>query len=335
MTSRSPQSTLDRFPFAVNPHADRARAHLGEWVRRTGLVLRPSALTRFRHADFGGFAAMVHPSADADRLDLVADWFAWLFLVDDQLDDGADGRAPDRLRAVVEQLVGVLDGARPPARSAPVAAALADLWHRTSTGASGRWRRLFAGHLRSCLVTAATWEAGNRRDGVVPGERDYIENRRHTGAIYVCMDLIDIVEDLDVPDAVYDSVWFRAALDAACDVVCWTNDVYSLEKEHALGEFHNLVSVIEHHHRTTPEEAVARVCAAIETRTTEFLSAEAELRDRFARQAHVIDRYTAGMRSWMRGNVDWSSRTPRYRNSGGAPGRPADYLESLLTGRTR
>ncbi|MGN9809381.1 hypothetical protein ACTMSW_08490 [Micromonospora sp. BQ11] len=39
------------------------------------------------------------------------------------------------------------------------------------------------------------------------------------------------------------------------------------------------------------------------------------------------------MRSWMRGNVDWSSRTHRYRPAEGSGGsQPAEYLEPALLG---
>ncbi len=55
---------------------------------------RDSARERFEQADFGAFVGMVYPTADSENLDLVADWFVWLFLVDDQLDDGHLGRSP-------------------------------------------------------------------------------------------------------------------------------------------------------------------------------------------------------------------------------------------------
>src|SRR5262249_35048966 len=118
---------------------------------------------------------------------------------------------------------------------------LAELWARTAADASAAWRRRFTGHLAECLGTAGVGEVGNRVQGIVPDEDTYIEKRRHTGAIYVCMDLIDIVERIDVPVSVYESPEFTAVLDAACNVVVWTNDVYSLQKERSVGEVHNLV----------------------------------------------------------------------------------------------
>ncbi|MCA2215081.1 terpene synthase family protein [Jidongwangia harbinensis] len=331
MTTDRLIAAFEVFPYQVHVDVERARAHLTDWAGRTGLV-GEAARRRFEKADFGWFAAMVYPTADRTGLYLTADWFAWLFMVDDQLDDGAEGRDPDRLRTVFDGMRAVLTGAGP--ATAPVPApgvaisSLVDLWGRTAPLQTPRWRRRFTGHLTECLTTAATWEAGNRRAGVVPDPATYIRKRRHTGAIYVCMDLIDVVSSLDVPDAVYDSAPFRAALDAASDVVCWTNDVYSLEKERALGEVHNLVHVLQHHHGWDTGTALDRTCAAIADRIDEFRRAEERLLAGRPEHAEVLARYTAGMRSWMRGNLDWSSRTRRYRDPAAATG----YLESALFG---
>ncbi|MFJ9033482.1 terpene cyclase [Streptomyces sp. NPDC102274] len=330
------------FPYRVNPHADRARAQLAQWVRRTGLVHRELAARRFDRADFGWFVSVVHPGAEGRRLELMADWFAWLFLVDDQLDDGGAGRDQEGLGHLVDGVRGVLEAADFGAgvrhdRGVPlVVSSLADLWCRTAPQASVRWRRRFVRHLWDCLVAATVWEAGNRVRGVVPDEAAYIEQRRHTGAIYVCMDLIEIVEGIDVPGDLYGSAEFTAALDAACDVVCWTNDVYSLDKERALGEVHNLAYLVQYHRGLDRERALEEVCAAISARTERFLAAEKELLAARPGDAASLVPYAAGMRTWIRGNLDWSRRTKRYQDpAAGAADRPVEYVEPCLMGVAR
>ncbi|MEU6851101.1 terpene cyclase [Actinacidiphila alni] len=329
------------FPFRVNPYADAARDHLAGWARDAGLVRRESARQRFDRADFGWFAALVYPEANAAHLELMADWFAWLFLVDDQLDDGLFGRSQDQVGDVVDQMRAVLGGRGPgPAGGGTVlptvVSSLADLWRRTTADAPPGWDRRFIGHLEQCLSTAALWEAGNRIGGIVPPEDVYIANRRHTGAIYVCMDLIEIVRPTRMPDEVRGSREFGAALDAACNVVCWTNDVYSLAKERALGEVHNLVYVVQHHRGLTERQALERVHAAIDAETGRFLAHERDVLAAHPDWAGPLGRYLDGMRTWMRGNLDWSRRTKRYRTSA-ATGeeRPEEYLEGRLTGAER
>lgn len=322
------------FPHQVNPHAEQARQQLSQWVGTVGLIQRESARRRFEHADFGWFASVVYPTADEERITLMADWFAWLFLVDDQLDDGELGRDPEHAGQVVAGMRAVLESADDGAAVAlrddlPTAVtSLADLWQRTARGMTGAWRRRFVQHLEDCLTAASVWEAGNRMRGIVPEENDYIENRRHTGAIYVCMDLIDVVARLDVPVDLYRSEEFRETLDAACNVVCWTNDIYSLEKERSLGEVHNLVYVVQHHRALDGTRAMAHVCEATSAETRRYLVLEERLLRRYPEHADVLTPYLDGMRTWIRGNLDWSSRTRRYQPQTDATApQPAQYLE--------
>ncbi|MDN0197966.1 terpene cyclase [Streptomyces sp. S.PNR 29] len=315
------------FPFSVNPHAAAAREHLAAWTSDSGLLRSTRARRRFERADFGWFAALVYPTADAERLQLMADWFAWLFLVDDQLDDSDFGRSPQRMAHAVKLMRHVLDAppAGPAAAAPPVVGALANLWRRTAEDASAAWRARFAHHLEQCLTAATVWEADNRLRGSVPSEESYIANRRHTGAIYVCMDLIEIAENTEIPAHAYGTPDFQSALDAACDVVCWVNDVYSLDKERSLGEVHNLVYVIQHHRRLDERRALEEVHAAIGRRTEEYLQAEDRLRQGPSGQAPWLRPALAGMRTWMRGNLDWSQRTKRYRSQ-----HEDGYVETAL-----
>ncbi|MFG2432258.1 terpene cyclase [Streptomyces sp. NPDC048590] len=325
------------FPSRTNPHVGHTREHLDEWTRRTGLVHRESARERFEHADFGAFVGMVYPTANAEHLDLVADWFVWLFLVDDQLDDGHLGHTPERVRDVVERMRAVVEGSGPGPegdKEAPAAlVALADLWERTIPQAAPHWRTRFAWHLMRYLTTATTWEAGNRAEGVVPAEATYIANRRHTGAIHVCMDLIEIVTGTGAPESVHNDARFITALEASCNVVCWANDVYSYEKEQVLGEIHNLVHLVRHHRGYGKQQALEHVCAEIATETRRFLAAEAELLSLHPDLGGLLVPYLDGMRSWMRGNLDWSRQTPRYNPAEvGQYAEPEAYLEESVLG---
>ncbi|MTE12571.1 terpene synthase family protein [Nocardia aurantiaca] len=308
-------TAFGRFPSQLNPNLDQAREHLLAWVDRFDLIHSHRARAKFSAADFGHFVALVHPHADRRGLELAADWFAWLFLVDDELDDGAIGRTPVAAAALAHGVRGVLrgggNGDRGDANQA-LLAALSDLWDRTAAHGSAAWRARFVDHLEQCLHTAAFWEAGNRIAGIVPDKDTYVHRRRHTGAIYVCMDLIETFGGFEVPPARYRDADFSGALDAACDVVCWTNDVYSLEKERSFGEVHNLVFIVGHHEKLSEAEAVSRVCAEIDTRTEQYLAFEKKLLTRSGPDHDPIGCCLEGMRTWMRGNFDWSSRTARY-----------------------
>ncbi|WP_436493813.1 terpene synthase family protein [Actinokineospora sp. HUAS TT18] len=304
-------SVFDAIPPQVNPHGPGVITRLDQWVAEQGLVVRPKSRERFAQADFGWFAAVTYPTADAETLALVADWFAWLFLLDDQLDDGGLGSDPVRTGEFMAEMFGVLTGL-PAATGAPtIITALSDLWDRSAGTASATWRRRFVDHVIAGGL-AARWEADNRAAGVVPSVESYVDKRPHTGAVYVCMDLIELAERIDVPAEVYDSEPFADALRAACDVVGWVNDLYSVDKETALGEYHNLVSVTAHSAGVSMVEASAVAADLISERVLDFLRLERAAEAAWPRAD--VRAYLDGMRSWMRGNLDWSATTRRYRD---------------------
>jgi hypothetical protein len=324
------------FPARVNPHAAAARAQSQWWVREQRLVSRPAAARRFAEADFAQFAAQTYPAVAQPALFLIADWFAWLFLLDDQFDDGLVGRDPERVKSLMADVMALLDapvdGPSPIALDAapPIITAFADLWRRTARTTTAHWRRRFADHVVAGGL-AAFWEADNRVSGRIPDVHEYVEQRRHTGAIYVCMDLIEPLHGIELPPQVYQDPAFQGALQAACDVVCWTNDLYSLDKERSLGENHNLVCVVEHHLGLGRAAAVDRVVADIDARTRDYESCElgaARCHPEYERELAVC---LDGMRSWMRGNLDWSASTPRYLGFGShsAASSEPEYLEPV------
>jgi Terpene synthase family 2, C-terminal metal binding len=316
---------FEAIPPQLNPHADDGIEHLRQWVREYGLITASTAAQRFERAEFGRFAAMTYPTADRSGIGIIADWFAWLFLLDDQLDDGIVGKDRDAAAALLGAILGVLQGSPADPGAPAIVSCLADLWSRTTADTDDVWRKRFVDHVVAGGM-AAVWEADNRVNGVVPTEASYIDKRRHTGAIYVCMDLIEIVEHVVLPDEVHSSPAFTAALDAASDVVCWTNDLYSLDKETALGEHHNLVTVSMHERGISEAEATDLTASRIADRLQEYLRYEPAVLAAWPAHRRELEAYLAGMRSWMRGNFDWSAGTRRYLDSPD----PADYLESRI-----
>jgi Terpene synthase family 2, C-terminal metal binding len=321
---------FDSIPPLLNVHVEAARVHLTEWVQQCGLVQRAQARARFERADFAWFAAQTYPVADEAGLCLIADWFAWLFLLDDQFDDGLVGRDLSQVQAVMNDLLNVLasepGGPRPlPERAPAIVVALADLWKRTAPLSSRRWRQRFIEHI-AAGGAAAFWEASNRVGHVVPDRRAYVEKRRHTGAIYVCMDLIEVVDGIDLPADVLQGPLFEQTLGAACDVVCWTNDLYSARKEASLREYHNLVLITEHIGRLPRAQAFAVVAQDTAAELGRFLELESRVLTAWPEHGDQLQKYLSGMRSWMRGNYDWSRRTKRYDLDAAGP---ADYLEPV------
>ncbi len=326
------------FPPEINPHVAVAQQHVLEWVECFGLIQKESARQRFLRADFGQFAACTHPSIDIDDLALVSDWCAWLFLVDDQFDDGTLGTHLDKAREVTKAFLAVLSSERnnshqsldsSDGHSAAVVA-LADLWQRTRPYGQSGWSLRFYHHVADCFA-GAQWEAQNRIQGTIPDVNEYIEKRRDTGAVYICLDLIDITKRINLPREIYEHATFQTLLDTASNVICWCNDIFSLEKEIKRGEYHNLVLVVRHADQSSLQEALDKVNDMVTEEMQQFLAAEQQIQGLFPEHIEDIQTYIDDLKSWIRGNIDWSSKTLRYSWIEEASSRESiEYIERIV-----
>lgn len=87
---------------------------------------------------------------------------------------------------------------------------------------------------------------------------------------------------------------------------------------------------------TAAWQALEHVCAEIATETERFLTAEAELLAAYPQLSWMLTPYLDGMRSWMRGNLDWSRQTPRYNPADVSQyEEPEEYLEATVLGVVR
>jgi 5-epi-alpha-selinene synthase len=139
--------------------------------------------------------------------------------------------------------------------------------------------------------------------------------RPFTGAVYACFDLFAVTDELRLPDAVFEHPVIQALRLRANNVIAVCNDIFSLKKELARGDMHNLALAILGEQRCTPQEAVDRAAAWHDAEVTAYLALERSLPSFGASINADLVRYAGCLRAWMRGNLDWSQAAERYRDS--------------------
>ncbi|MGV9317198.1 (-)-delta-cadinene synthase [Streptomyces sp. NPDC003691] len=311
-------------PARRGPHADAADAQTLRWAAAAGLCETEAerrALTLIRP---GLLAAWCHPRAGRADSELVAMWLAWLFLLDDRIDESDLGRDADRLDDYLGELLGIAAGR--PAVS-PMGRALAEIVERASCGMTDSWHLRFRRHIAGYL-SACVWQAAHRQGAQVPSPAAFPARRREFGAIMPTFDLVERTEARPLPPYLYCSRPYQDLLITAADLVCWTNDLLTVDKEAARGDPHNLVLVAAHHRglgRHTAATAVANACE-------ERLRTHERARHELAALLHTLgvppavrrdtERCTGALLVWARGHLEWGLGTPRY-TAGATPTRGA------------
>ncbi len=337
MSNTLEQIKLPRFvvPFSprMSPHQVAVEAHSRLWAKEYGLVRNAKAMKRFDMACFSGLAARTYPSANFHDLCIVNDWTVWLFMQDDQFDEAEIGKQSQQLQNYANQVINLLENPRPCTleNDGPLLASLAELWQRMCDGMDEGCQQRFIENNRN-YFTACMWEAENRALGYVPTIDEYIVNRRETSALKSCVDLIYLSEKLSFPDEIRDRDDLRGLADMANDALSWANDVISFPKEYARGDVHNLVTAIKYERGVSVQEAVDEAADYSNRTVAAFVELEATVPSFGKEMDKQVDRFISVLKSWIRGNLDWSYVTGRYNvaNVVAAGDDPA-YLESITT----
>ncbi|MDH6139453.1 germacradienol/geosmin synthase [Kitasatospora sp. GP30] len=316
-------------PARLNPHLEGAREHTRAWARRMGMLEGSGVweLQDLEDHDYALLCAYTHPDCDAEALDLVTDWYVWVFFFDDHFLeifkrtlDRAGGKAYlDRLPLFMP--MDLEDGFPEPTN--PVEAGLADLWARTVPHMSLDWRARFRESTEH-LLNESLWELSNINKGRVANPVEYIEMRRKVGGAPWSAGLVEFAANAEVPARVAGSRPLRVLRDTFSDGVHLRNDLFSYEREiGSEGELSNGVLVLERFLDYSTQEAADAVNEMLSSRLHQFENTFfTELPPLFAQ--HQLDMaemgrvlaYAKGLQDWQSGGHEWHMRSSRYMNKG-------------------
>jgi germacradienol/geosmin synthase len=236
----------------VNGHLERSRRHCIEWAHQMEMltpapggvaIWDEESLASF---DFANCAARIHPDASGPQLDVSSGWLTWGTYADDYFPvvfrSTRNMAGAKAFNARLPEFM-PLDCAATPPPANPVEAGLADLWIRTATAMTTAGRRQFRQGVES-MTTSWLWELANHIQHRIPNPIDYIEMRRHTFGADMTMSLARITNAGALPAQIFRTRTVRALENAAVNYACFTNDIFSYQKEI---EFEGELNNIEHY----------------------------------------------------------------------------------------
>jgi len=303
-------------PFASKVHPDASAAHEASvvWARTMGMLPTEQHVRGAQNAKVGWLAARGFPTATRRGLQLVADWTLLFCMLDDHIErlDAAHAEA------YLARLLGVLHS-EPAIASDAFDAAMIDIRCRLQAQASAASIARFETAVAGLFDGFAT-EARDRERGRVPDVTSYLQLREVTVGLHVILTLVEAVEDLILPDHVIDHPVLRRLASRTSNIVGWSNDLFTYEKEIIQGEIHNLVLAIMTERKIPMAEAVAVTVELHDEEVCRFIQ-DIELLPSFGAADPAVRRYVEMLRCWVRGHLDWARETGRYQ-PGAAPTAP-------------
>jgi germacradienol/geosmin synthase len=318
------------YPVRTSPHLDAARLYAVGWARDMGFFDSAPGVEagglwderRFTGFDFAHCAAMIHPDATPEQLNLSADWLAWGTYGDDYVPAAFEATGNlAALRLADERLAAFMpaDAGATPEPLTPVERGLADLWRRTAGPMGDAARAQFRTAVLE-MTASWLWELANRAAHRIPDPVDYIEMRRRTFGSDMTMSLAWLADAEVVPEPIRQNRVLRELDTAAQDYACFTNDLFSYQKEIEFdGDMHNLVLVVENFldvDRLRAAGIVADLMAArmrqFEHLATNDLPALLDELDLEGPVGARLAKHADSLKDWMSGILQWHRHSARY-----------------------
>lgn len=333
-------------PARINPHLERSRTHSTAWARRMGMLDAPkpgggvvwdeAALAKM---DYALMCSYTHPDCDGPMLDLITDWYVWVFFFDDDFLEQFkySGDLPGA-KAYLDRLDEFMpaDDEQPPEPENPAEAGLNDLWQRTAPSMSPEWRRRFRTSTHNLMVESL-WELDNINRGRIANPIEYVQMRRKVGGAPWSANLVECAVGAEVPDSIADTRPMRVLTDTFADAVHLRNDLFSYQREvREEGENSNAILVLERFLDCSTQQAAELVNDLLTSRLQQFeTTALVEVPGLLAENAlppHEqlgVAAYVKGLQDWQSGGHEWHARSSRYMNNGAAT-RPSGVLSGPL-----
>jgi germacradienol/geosmin synthase len=335
------------YPARLNPHLEQARVHTKAWAREMTMIEGSGIWDEatFDAHDYALLCAYTHPDASGEQLDLVTDWYVWVFFFDDHFLDvfkrTRDMAGAKEYLTRLNSFMPVNDGDAMPEATNQVERGLADLWRRTIPSMSPDWRLRFIQSTRD-LLEDCVWELANINGGRIPNPVEYVEMRRRVGGAPWSAGLVEYVTAA-VPARIAASRPMRVLKDTFSDGVHLRNDIFSYQREtEQEGEVNNGVLVVERFLGYPAQRAADTVNDLLTSRLQQFENTVfTELPILFAEHAITPDEaagvlsYVKGLQDWQSGGHEWHMRSSRYMNSGPVQSRFSFGPLGLGTSGTR
>jgi germacradienol/geosmin synthase len=320
-------------PARISPHLEGAREHSKAWAREMGILgtekeARSSDIwdeRKFDSADYALLCAYTHPDTTSQELNLVTDWYVWVFFFDDHFLEiykrTRDMAGAKSYLARLRDFMPLHNTSAHPEPTNPVERGLADLWARTVPTTSVDWRLRFIESTRD-LLEESLWELANIRQSRVSNPIEYVEMRRKVGGAPWSAGLVEHAVGAEIPPAIAHTRPMRVLRDTFSDGVHLRNDLFSYQREvDEEGENANCVLVVQRFFNVGPQEAANITNDLLTSRLHQFENtAFAELPQLFEDYGLLPDarvdvfKYVKGLQDWQAGGHEWHMRSSRYMN---------------------
>ncbi|KAK0726089.1 isoprenoid synthase domain-containing protein [Lasiosphaeris hirsuta] len=310
-------SSVMATPLRVNPHYFPTVREEGYERIKTLMKKDEAWSAKNASVELGFLCSTWAPTASADALRVLFDYNHWVFLFDDQFDEGhlkCDAAAAleetRKMSAIMEGSRRVVqeDGMNP----------IRHLWQTvcdrlTPIGCKavyGRFKELHQHYFDGLLLQVEDTRAGHPSTRSVD---DYLQFRIRTIGVFPAFPISEYAEGVDIPAHAYRHPSIQEIMRVSAEMVILVNDIASFKKDQVMGVDFNIINVLQ---RTAGgmsiQQALDRTSVMLDDCYRRWYRALAEMPIWGEATDYQTLRYIEICRDVALGCLHWSFMTPRY-----------------------
>ncbi|KAI1091352.1 Presilphiperfolan-8-beta-ol synthase [Rostrohypoxylon terebratum] len=306
-------SSIMSSKLVVNPNYFKVKPEGERWIARV-MNMDERTQVKNREADLCYISAIWAPDADEDALRFILDWNHWVFLFDDQFDEG---HLKDDLIAAKEELDQTMaimeDGAQLISpEDSKLRHIFQTLWLRYKQSASIEYQqrfkkthKMFFGRLLAQVQLMTRGEVLSR------DVETYMELRRGTIGAYVAIVLSAWAQGCEIPENVFSHNSTKECMRISTDLTILVNDLLSYRRDQELGVEHNLITLLMAKGMSI-QQAVDEIGVMVDNRYKQWYTNLAELPPYGEKVDRQVLMFIETCRQSAFGNLHWSFKTGRY-----------------------
>ncbi|KAK8052035.1 Presilphiperfolan-8-beta-ol synthase [Apiospora rasikravindrae] len=296
----------------VNPNYFTVKAAGDRWIARImGMSDQMSA--RNAKVDLCYLASIWAPNANEEDLRMMLDWNHWVFLFDDQFDEGHLKVDPIAAQKEVDATMAIMEEAAPriSPKDNPIRYVFQTCWDRRGRKRAELQQRYKEQHKRYFDQLVIQVQQMARGEALSRDVHTYLDMRRGTIGAYPAISVTEFGQGVRLPENVFSHSSLHECMRISADLVLLVNDVLSYRKDLELGVDHNLISLLMEQ-GSSPQQAVDKIGDMINGCYVRWYSALAALPPYGEDIDREVLKFVEICRCVALGNLHWSFKTGRY-----------------------
>ncbi|KAI0887012.1 Presilphiperfolan-8-beta-ol synthase [Annulohypoxylon maeteangense] len=302
----------------VNPHYFKVKVDGERWIAKL-MKWDQKMIAMNTRVDFCYLASLWAPTADEAALRVVLDWAHWVFLFDDQFDEGHLKDDPAAAQDEVNQTMAIMEegAALISPEENPIRHVFQTCWLRVKENSTPefqqRYKNQHRGFFDQLVVQVQKESIG---ESLSMDVQTFLEVRRGTVGASPAIALAEYGAGVNLPEHVYSHPALQEIVHISVDLVLLVNDVLSFRKDLNLGVDHNLIAALMSQDRTL-QQAVDEIGSMLDNCYRRWYTALAQTPVYGEEIDLAVLKFAEACRCTAVGNLHWGFKTGRYLGSDG------------------